>query len=80
MENERLRLLAAQEEMEKQRKVEEKRIEEEQKERQQQQLMAEQALVEFEEKRKQTINYNEKQEKTLQILKSIFKWKKRLIR
>ena len=60
MENERLRLLAAQEEMEKQRKLDEKRIEEEQRARQQQQFMAEQALVKLEEKRKQTINYYEK--------------------
>ena len=60
MENERLQLLAAQEQIEKQRVLEEERIKAEQKERQRQQLMAEQALVELEEKRKQTTDYYEK--------------------
>ena len=44
MENERLRLLAAQEELEKQKILEEERMREEQEERQRQQLMAKQAL------------------------------------
>ena len=60
MENERLRLLAAQDEREKQRILEEERIKAEQKERQRQQFMAEQALAELEEKRKQTTKYYEK--------------------
>ena len=60
MENERLQLLATQEEMEKQRALEEERIKSEQKERQQQQIMAEQALAELEERRKQTTDYYEK--------------------
>ena len=60
MENERLQLLATQEEMEKQRALEEERIKTEQKERQRQQIMAEQALAELEERRKQTTDYYEK--------------------
>ena len=60
IENERLRLLAAQDEREKQRILEEERIKAEQKERQRQQILAEQALAELEEKRKQTTKYYEK--------------------
>ena len=46
--------------MEKQRVLEEERIKAEQKERKQQQIMAEQALAELEERRKQTTDYYEK--------------------
>ena len=70
MENERLQLLVAQEEIEKQRALEEERIKTEQKERQKQQIMAEQALVELEERRKQTKDYYEKVRKNTPDVKS----------
>ena len=58
-------MLATQDEIEKQRILEEERIKAEQKERQRQQFMAEQALAELEEKRKQTTkNYEKVREDT----------------
>ena len=86
MENKRLRLLAAQEEMKKQRALEEERIKAEQKERQRQQIMAEQALAELEERRKQTTDYYEKVRKDTpdvktdpQVEKEIDKMKNEMI-
>ena len=86
MENERLQLLVTQEEMEKQRALEEERIKAEQKERQRQQVMAEQALAELEERRKQTTDYYEKVRKNTpdvendpQVEKEIDKMKNEMI-
>ena len=72
--------------MEKQRVLEEERIKTEQKERQRQQIMAEQALAELEERRKQTTDYYEKVRKNTpdiendpQVEKEIDKTKNEII-